>query len=168
MDTLLLLERLIGFGIAFHGSQKLFGWFGGYGLAGTGGWLESIGYRPGKLFAFSAGLSEVLAGLLIVLGLAAPVAAMLIVAVMIVAASQHVRTGFDWTKGGWEPAALYTAIALGLAASGPGAYSLDAALGLHNVWTPIVTWSLIGLGVLGGLANLAIRRKPTVAEATAT
>ncbi len=168
MDLILLVERLIGLGFAAHGAQKLLGWFGGYGLAGTAGFFESIGFRPGKLFVVAASLSEIVAGLLMVLGLGAPVAAMLVLATMVVAIPQHLQKGFFAGNGGWEPAALYLAVGLGFAASGFGAYSLDRALGLQALWTPTVTWSLIGLGVLGGLANLAARRKPAVAEASAT
>ena len=167
MDALLLIERLIGLGLAAHGAQKLFGWFGGYGIAGTGGYFESIGFRPGKFFAAAAGLAEFLAGLLIAVGLAAPVAAMLTIAVMIVAIwSVHIDKGFFAQNGGWELSATYIAIAVGLVASGYGAYSLDAAFGLGSVWTPALSWIFIGLGVVGGFANLALRRKPAVEDAS--
>lgn len=161
MDILLLIERLIGLGLAAHGAQKLFGWFGGYGIAGTGGYFESIGFRPGKFFAASAGFGELVAGLLIVLGLAAPVAAMFTLGVMLVAIfAVHIEKGFFAQNGGWELPATYIAIAVGLAGTGYGAYSLDAALGVAAVWTPTLTWILIALGVVGGFANLALRRKP--------
>src|ERR1700730_4389884 len=65
MDAGLLLARLIvGFGLSAHGAQKLFGWFGGHGLKGTGGFFESVGFRPGVLFALAAGLGELGGGLL--------------------------------------------------------------------------------------------------------
>jgi putative oxidoreductase len=60
---ILFLRVVLGSIMAAHGAQKLFGWFGGYGLAGTGGWLESLGYRPGQLFALAAGLGELVGGL---------------------------------------------------------------------------------------------------------
>ncbi|HEY8370791.1 MAG TPA: DoxX family membrane protein, partial [Thermodesulfobacteriota bacterium] len=60
MDAALLIARLIlGLGLAAHGAQKLFGWFGGYGIKGTGGFMETLGFRPGALFAVAAGLGEV-------------------------------------------------------------------------------------------------------------
>ena len=165
MDAVLLIERLIGLGLAAHGAQKLFGWFGGYGLAGTGGFFESLGFRPGKLFAGAAGLSELIGGLLIAVGLAAPVAAMLVIAVMIVATfTVHIDKGFFGQNGGWELPATYAAIALGFVASGFGAYSLDAALGLGSIWTPALSWIFIALGVVGGFANLALRRKPAAQQ----
>jgi putative oxidoreductase len=80
MDAGLLLARLaIGLLMAAHGSQKLLGWFGGYGLDGTGGFFEAIGFRPGRLFAAAAAVSEVGGGVLLAIGLFEPVAAALIV-----------------------------------------------------------------------------------------
>src|SRR5947199_5776821 len=83
----LLLVRLVAGGLmAAHGSQKLFGWFGGYGLTGTGGFFEGLGFRPGRLFAAAAGASELMGGLLVALGLLGPVGPALVLSVMIVAA----------------------------------------------------------------------------------
>ena len=86
LDVGLLLVRLV-FGLAFaaHGAQKLFGWFGGYGLAGTGGFMESLGFRPGKTFATAAGLSEFSGGLLLALGFLGPIGPALVLSVMVVA-----------------------------------------------------------------------------------
>ncbi|HTJ28269.1 MAG TPA: DoxX family protein [Candidatus Limnocylindria bacterium] len=162
MDIALLLVRLIGLGMAAHGAQKLFGWFGGYGLAGTAGWMESIGYRPGKLFAAAAGVTEIVGGVLLVLGLGGPVGPMLVIASMIVAIGFHAPNGFFVTNQGYEPALLYVLIALSLAFTGFGAYGLDAAIGLHP--SAAIDWAVVGLGVLGGLGNLAARRKPAPAQ----
>ena len=84
LGTGLLLARLI-FGVLMvaHGGQKLFGWFGGYGLAGTAGFFEQLGFRPGRLFVVTASLSEVLSGILIALGLFGPVGPALLLSVMI-------------------------------------------------------------------------------------
>src|SRR5215204_6968662 len=70
---LLLLRIVVGLAMAAHGSQKLFGWFGGHGLAGTGGFFEMIGFRPGRLFAMAAGVTEIASGLLIALGFLGPI-----------------------------------------------------------------------------------------------
>src|SRR5205814_7539283 len=87
MDTGLLIARLVfGLLMAAHGAQKLFGWFGGHGLAGTAGFLESLGFRPGRVFATAASLAELAGGLLAALGLLGPIGPALIVSVMIVAA----------------------------------------------------------------------------------
>jgi len=81
----LLLVRLVFGGLmAAHGSQKAFGWFGGYGLTGTGTFFEQFGFRPGRLFA-AAGLTEVLGGVLVAVGLGGPIGPALMVSVMIVA-----------------------------------------------------------------------------------
>src|SRR5215468_674552 len=81
MDIGLLVLRLaVGLTMAAHGGQKLFGWFGGYGIAGTGGWLESIGFRPGKVQAVVAGTFEFAGGLLIALGLLTPLGTALVIA----------------------------------------------------------------------------------------
>jgi putative oxidoreductase len=165
----LLLARLV-FGLAFaaHGAQKLFGWFGGYGLAGTGGFFEQLGFRPGRLFAFAASASEVAAGLLITLGLAGPVAATLTVAVMFVAATTvHRGKGFFSATGGFEGTLLYATAAVVLAFTGPGTFSLDAALGLDALWSPAGAASATAVGILGGLGALGLRR-PTQAVSQAS
>ena len=156
MDIALLLVRLIGLGMAAHGAQKLFGWFGGYGIVGTGGWMESIGFRPGRLFATAAGLTELIGGLLLVLGLGGPLGSLLIISTMVVAVSVHLPNGFFTTNNGYETALLYIAIAFGLAFSGFGTYSIDSAIGLHTA--PVVDWAFVVVGVLAGLANVAARR----------
>jgi putative oxidoreductase len=158
MDAGLLLARM-GFGLlmAAHGSQKLFGWFGGYGLAGTGGYFESLGFRPGRFFAAAAGATELSAGLLVALGLLGPLGPALIVSVMIVAmATVHWQHGLFAQHNGIEVPLLYAVAAVAIALTGPGAYSLDGLLGLS--WPSAVAWTAVALGGLGGVANLAVRK----------
>ena len=102
MDAGLFIVRFVfGALMAVHGSQKLFGWFGGYGLAGTGGFFEGLGFRPGPFFAAAAGLAETLGGLLLVVGLFEPVGAMAVISVMIVAiGSAHWGHGLLATTNG--------------------------------------------------------------------
>ena len=162
----LLLIRLIGLGFATHGAQKLFGWFGGYGLAGTGGFFESIGFRPGRFFAAAAGVGELAGGLLIALGLGGPIGPMLVIAVMVVAAlAVHLPNGFSAAKNGYELPLLYAAFAALFAFVGYGAYSLDAAFGWSAFWTPQLAWAAIALGIVGGLLNVAARKKPAAEPA---
>jgi len=142
-----------------HGSQKLFGWFGGHGLAATGGMFESLGFRPGKMFATVAAATEFASGILVVLGLLGPIGPALMISVMIVAgASVHLRNGLFAMSNGIEVPLLYATGAAALALTGPGAYSLDAALGLGNLSSPMVAGIALAVGVLGGLGNLMVRR----------
>jgi len=152
---------------AVHGSQKLFGWFGGYGLSGTGTFLEGLGFRPGRLFAAADGLAEFGGGVLLMLGLFGPVAAAAIIAGMLVAIlTVHVRNGLLATTNGVELPLLYIASALCLALTGPGAYSVDAVLGLSASCKPLVIADVLLSGVLGGIASLGLRRSaPVVAHA---
>ena len=167
MNEGLVLARLVfGLLMAAHGSQKAFGWFGGYGLAGTGGYFESIGFRPGKFFAATAAGTEIIAGLLVALGLLGPIGPALIVSVMIVAAgSVHWPNGVFAQNGGIEVPLLYGVTAAALALTGFGAYSLDAAFGLSGLSTPAINVAALVAGVIGGAVNLALRRPAQTAHA---
>ena len=158
MDSGLLIARMVfGLLMAAHGTQKLFGWFGGYGLAGTGGFFEQLGFRPGRFFAATAGATEVIAGLLVAVGLLGPLGPALIVSVMLVAmATVHWQHGLFASNNGIEVPLLYAVAAIALALTGFGAYSLDAVVGL--TWSTEVAWIALGMGILGGFANLAIRK----------
>lgn len=169
MDAGLLLARMvIGLLMAAHGTQKLFGWFGGYGLAGTAGFFEQLGFRPGRFFAATAATTEIAAGLLVAAGLFGPVGPALIVSVMIVAAATvHWQHGVFAQNGGIEVPLLYGVTAAALALTGPGGYSLDAAFGLTSLWTPAISTAVLALGLLGGFANLALRRHAPAQTAAA-
>src|SRR5882672_9868046 len=100
---LLILRLVVGLALAAHGAQKLFGWFGGYGIAGTGQFLEQLGFRPGRLQAAQAGIAETVGGLFLAAGFLTPAAAAALVAVMVVAAvSVHIKKGFFAQSGGYE------------------------------------------------------------------
>jgi putative oxidoreductase len=161
MATGLLIVRLIvGLGLAAHGAQKLFGWFGGYGLKGTGGYFEGVlGYRPGIVFAAAAGLGEFGGGLLTALGLLNPIGPALVVMVMLVATlTVHIRNGFFTSNNGYELPLAYIAGALAIAFAGPGAYSVDDTIGFAAFADPGRTWIVLAIAVILALINTVIRR----------
>jgi putative oxidoreductase len=158
---ILLLRVLFGGAIAAHGAQKIFGWFGGYGLKGTGGFFESIGFRPGSAFAAMAGLSEFGGGLLLLLGLFTPLGAAAVLATMIVAAvSVHLKSGFFATGNGIEVPFLYASTALALTFFGGGAFSLDALLAVKFLTERYVAFGVLGLAIVGAGVVLAMRDRP--------
>jgi putative oxidoreductase len=164
---MLLLRGVVGLTLAAHGAQKLFGWFGGYGLDRTADVMEMLGFRPGRRHAFTAGLVEFGGGLLLALGLATPLAAALAASVMVVAAmTAHVKNGFFATAGGYEYNLVLGVAALSLAFTGPGALSLDALLGYD---VNGVSWGFTALviAVLGAGLQIAQRRVESAAPTTA-
>ncbi len=136
MDIALLLIRItVGGILAAHGLQKLFGWFGGHGIHGTAGFLESLGFRPGRAYAWLLGGAELLGGLALAAGLLTPLAAAAVAGVMLAAiAAVHWDKGFFAQAGGYEFPWALALVAIALAFSGGGRYSVDQALG----------WSLDG------------------------
>jgi len=169
LGTGLLLARLIfGMLMVAHGGQKLFGWLGGYGIAGTAGFFEQLGFRPGRLFVITASLSEVVSGILIALGLFGPVGPALLLPVMIVAAvSVHWKGGLFAGTNGIEVPLLYATGAVALALTGYGLFSLDAVLGIEHIWTPAFKVAALAVGAVGGVLNLLARRRSAAVAATA-
>jgi putative oxidoreductase len=169
--ALFALRIVAGLLMAGHGAQKLFGSFGGHGIAGTGQFFESLGLRPGQRHARLAGLSEFGGGLLLALGLITPLGAAAIIGVMTVAIlTVHLPKGLWATEGGYEYNVVLIAIAFALGCAGPGGWSIDHALGLN---TGGVGWGVaaLGAGVLGGIGMLiaargrgAAQREPEPAE----
>lgn len=133
MDLALLLIRLaVGLTMAAHGAQKLFGWFHGHGLAGTAGFLESLGFPRGRLFASLLGGTELAAGLGLAAGFLTPLAAAGVAGVMLAATVVvHWDKGFFNTEGGYEFPLVLGTSALATAFSGAGRWSLDHLFG----WT---------------------------------
>lgn len=152
---LLLIHVVVGLLIAAHGSQKLFGWFGGRGVAQTGGMMESLGLSPGRNMAIAAGGAEFVGGILLAVGLFVPLAAVLIASTYVVAArTAHAGKG-PWNgAGGWEYVLVLSTVAIGLAFNGAGTWSVDHAIG----WDVSGLWWGIGAAVValvGGTAVLA-------------
>lgn len=156
---ILFLRVIVGGAMFGHGAQKLFGWFGGGGIRGTAGFFGSLGFRPPGAMALMAGLSEA-AGLLFALGLLTPFAALALATVMVVAVGAiHWRHGFWVANGGFEYNLLIWSAAIAVAATGPGRFSLDRAVGwdgrLSGLW-----WSVgaLGASLLAGALVLGARQ----------
>jgi len=158
--ALLVLRVVVGLLMAGHGAQKLFGSFGGHGIAGTAGFFESLGMRPGRRNAIAAGVAEFGGGVLLTLGLVTPLGAVMIISVMTVAIlTVHAKNGIWVTDSGFEYNAVIIAACFALAGAGPGEISLDDAIG----WMPDITgtgWAFgtLAVGVLGGLGAIMSAR----------
>ena len=165
MDIAFLVIRIVlGLYIAAHGSQKLFGWFGGYGLQGTGGFFESLGFRPGRTFAFLAGAGELAGGILTLLGIGGALGPAIIVMVMLVAAlAVHAKNGF-FSPNGIELNVFYVLVAVAIAFAGSGAFSLDRVLGLNVLTSPVQVSAALVVAVIFAALNLVARR-PVEAQA---
>ena len=156
---LLIIRVVMGVTLSLHGMQKLFGWFNGGGLQSTAAWFDSIGYRPGIVAAYMAGLSEMLGGLGVATGTLTPFAAAACVGVMLVAAYANREQGFWSAKKGWEYNWVLAGVAVGIAAAGPGRASIDHALGVADDlrgWWAVAT---VVLGVGGGLVRIGTRQR---------
>jgi putative oxidoreductase len=156
IGRLFLRFALGGFFIG-HGTQKLFGWFGGHGLEGTGQFFESLGMRPGKQHALAAGAAEAGGGAMMVLGLATPISAAVITSTMLTAIYRvHLKNGPWATDGGYEYNVILIAAALVLAEVGPGEPSLGGDW--HG---PKAALAALALGVAGSAgAHLAAQAGP--------
>ncbi|AIF99054.1 DoxD-like family protein [Alteromonas australica] len=130
-----VLRVPVGIILAAHGGQKLFAWFGGYGLEGTGQWMESIGLAPGFVMALLAGSAEFFGGIALILGLLTRPAAALSAFTMVVAIfSVHGSNGLFMSNNGYEFALALLAATVALAIQGAGSFSLDAVVSkkLHD------------------------------------
>ncbi|MET9382109.1 DoxX family membrane protein [Streptomyces sp. NPDC002928] len=153
---LLLIRLTFGLLMAGHGAQKLFGLFGGDGLTATGKGFEALGFRPGRLFAVIGGLSELLGGLGLALGLLTPLAAAAIVGVMINAMATVTGAHGLWeSDGGVEYSVSIAVVALAIAAIGPGRFAVDRFFrwGSGGWGAAIVA---LGLGGVGAAITLSL------------
>jgi putative oxidoreductase len=161
----LLLRLSVGGFFLGHGTQKLFGWFGGHGLDATAGGFEQMGLRPGKRHAIAAGAAEAGGGALLAAGLATPLAASAVTATMLTAIKTvHLKNGPWLSNGGYEYNVVLIAAALMLVEAGPGSLSLDAALGRERSGTGWTIAALAG-GVAGAIgAHLVAASAPAPVE----
>jgi putative oxidoreductase len=168
MDVGLLILRVVfGLTLTVHSLQKLFGWFGGPGITGTAQMMEQLGFRPPRLQAVLAALVEGGAGLTLAAGLLTPLAAAGFISVMFVATvSVHLPKGFFNQNGGFEFTLALATGALAVAFIGPGAISVDSALGID--WSgPYWGVAALAIGLVGGALQLAGRRRSPVSKGSA-
>ncbi|UGS38763.1 DoxX family protein [Capillimicrobium parvum] len=151
---LALLRIIVGGAFMAHGAQKLFGWFGGYGLEGTGKFFEEgLQMAPGKRNAAAAGVSEFGGGALLAAGTAVPVAAMALTGTMTTAIWKvHKEKGFFNTEGGYEFNLLLIAAVFVLADEGPGALSVGSGEGAGS----LIALASVAAGVAGGFAAMEL------------
>jgi putative oxidoreductase len=123
------LRLIAGVIFSAHGAQKLFAWFGGYGLDGTGQWMESIGLSPGFIMALLSGSAEFFGGILLIIGLLTrPTAFVLAITMIIAIFSVHISNGLFISNNGYEFGLALLAISLSLLIQGGGKYSIDAKI----------------------------------------
>lgn len=167
---LLLLRIAVGSIMAAHGAQKLFGWWGGPGMSGTAGMVSSLAYRAPFLMACGLAAAEFGGGLSLATGFFTPLGALAVTVVMLNAIYViHWPKGFFNGNGGYEFNLLIAASAVGLAAIGPGRFSIDHAIGwddnISGVWWGV---AVAGAAILVSLLTLTVgRRRAKVAEAPA-
>ncbi len=164
--SLLILQLGVGLTFAAHGAQKVFGWWGGPGLANWEGAMQRMGFRPARLFAVVSAGVELVGGLLLAAGFLTPfVAAVLLAQTVVIIGQVHWANGFFSTKSGFEFPLLLGVGAAAIGLGGPSAVSVDAALGLSLELA--VIGLLLALGLLAGLATLALPRLTARVHVTA-
>jgi putative oxidoreductase len=157
---LFLLHLTVGLLFVGHGTQKLFGLWGGAGLQGTTGMRGSLGLHPARYHALAAGIGETAGGFLLALGLLTPVGAAMVIAVMTVATiTVHLDKGLWNADGGFEFPLVMVASAFALAGASAGGWSLDSAL---NLDVSGAGWALgaLAIGLLGGVSAVISGRSP--------
>ncbi len=163
---LLLIRLVVGLTLAAHGSQKLFGWFGGTGYTKTSGFLESQGLRPGWFWALAGALGEFAGGVLFAIGLLTPLAAIALIASMLMAVLKfHWTSGFWNTAHGYEYPLVLLVASLAVGIIGPGSYAIDALIGL-SISTPVFLVLLV-IAILFDLVGIVLSRQRPLQRTTA-
>jgi putative oxidoreductase len=170
MDLALLVLRLvIGLALAAHGSQKLFGWFGGGGMKGTHGFIDMLGFRPARFWAPVVAVGEFGGGLLMALGLLNPIGPLAVIGAMLTATwTAHWSKGFWNRDGGYELPLTNIAVAVAVALAGPGRWSLDSFFGIalpQSAGMALTVLLLLGVG--SGLVSRRRARRPAAQAPTA-
>lgn len=165
MNAGLLVLRLLLAGLLFgHATQKLLGWFGGGGPAGTGEIFARWGFVPGATMAVLAGVCETVGAGSVALGLLTPAGAAVIVGTMVVAAAPNAPNGLWAHQGGCEVPVVYAGLGAVLALTGPGRWSLDHVVGLGSLSGPAWGGAAIALGAVAAVPPLLLRRRVLAAR----
>jgi putative oxidoreductase len=165
--ALLVTRAILGGSIAGHGSQKLFGWFGGPGINGASQMMHHLGFQPGDRFARLASLTEIGAGVLIATGTGGPLGPAMLLATMTVAAgSVHAKNGYWNQNQGYELNVMYALLAVLLSVEDHGALSIDEAIGVREHTRPLYGWLALAAGAAGA-AYVLSRRTPPQAQMSA-
>ena len=164
--ALLVARAVLGGSIAAHGTQKLFGWFGGPGIEGASQMMQHLGFQPGERYARLASLSEIGAGALIASGTGGPIGPALLLGVMATAAgSVHVKNGYWNQNRGYELNVMYALLALLLAVEDHGSASIDAASGFRERTRSWHGWLALAAGAAGAAYVLSHRtQQPQMSE----
>ncbi|TCO62759.1 DoxX family protein [Actinocrispum wychmicini] len=160
MDAGLLVIRIVvGLVMAYHGTEKLFGWWGGEGIAGAADFFGRQGYRPPRLMAAVAGLTETAGGLSLATGFLTPLGVAALVGTFVNILVLHLPNGLARRKNGFEYELVLLAATCGTGLAGPGSFALDRLLGLD--FAPVWGIAAVGVGVLSGLGVTATRKAVT-------
>ncbi len=157
--ALLIIRVVVGLLMIGHGSQKMFGWFGGAGFVKTIGFLKAVGFKPAAFWALIGTLGELGGGVLFLLGLLTPLGAVAIFASMLMAVLKfHWKAGLWSQKGGYEYPLVLAFVALAAGIVGGGSYSLDALIGFSL--PAMFYWILVALAIIVDLVGIVISRQP--------
>ena len=156
---ILILRVAIGLTMAAHGWAKV---SGPNGLAGTAGWFDSRGMRPGKVHARLAAGLEIVSGLMLAAGFLTAFAGAAFVGLMVVAGwTVHRDNGFFIVKEGWEYTFVLALIGVVVATTGPGEWSVDEAIGIATDLDGVVGLAIsLGLGLMGAITQIAVFYRP--------